>query len=455
MRRLGVFVWLFVAAACAVKPIVAPTVSSPKFPDFIAPVVPSSLASSAAVGFFQRGWLSLQAGDLKDAEWELAAALRIAPAFYPAEIGLGYLELARNDARAALAHFDRVLDKPQRDLSVLVGRGQALVILDRDGDALDSFAAALAVDPAAGDVARRVEVLRFRGQQKVLTLAREAAEAGRVEEAVSLYKRAIAGSPDSAFLYRELAAAEVRAGDPASVLEHLGRAVALDPGDARSQAQIGEILEAQNDFTGAMNAYTQALASEPTSDLEAKRERLRARIELSRLPSEYQAIDGASQMTRAELAALVGVRLGALLQTSGRRDAALMTDIRNNWAVTWIVMVAGAGIMEPFANYAFQPRTIVRRIDLAEVVSRLLDRLAEAAPAQPHPWQSVRIRFADLAEDHLAYPAASAAVASGVLTKGSDDSFQPLRPVSGREAVGAIDRIDAMARTAIPRGTAR
>src|SRR5215210_906174 len=91
--------WLFVlglcAAGCAAKaPAVVPVVTAPKFPEFIRPAVPPSYANTAAANFEARGWAFLQAGDLKAAERELATALKTAPAFYPAEASLGYLELA-------------------------------------------------------------------------------------------------------------------------------------------------------------------------------------------------------------------------------------------------------------------------------------------------------------------------------------------------------------------------
>jgi hypothetical protein len=130
----------------------------------------------------------------------------------------------------------------------------------------------------------------------------------------------------------------------------------------------------------------------------------------------------------------------------------VVTDIRTHWASTWIVAVAQAGVMEPYANHAFQPRTIVRRIDLAQVVSRLLTKVAEATPGQPHVWQSARLKFTDLAAGHLAYPAASAAVASGVMAVGPNNGFQPSQLVSGQEASDAIDRIDSMVRVNPTRG---
>src|SRR5580692_2116727 len=92
----------FVAAACAPKVVPAPVVTTPKFPDFIRPLVPPSFANSPVAETEQLGWAYLQSGDLKTAEHEFAAALKAAPAFFPAETSLGYVELARKDAKAAL-----------------------------------------------------------------------------------------------------------------------------------------------------------------------------------------------------------------------------------------------------------------------------------------------------------------------------------------------------------------
>ena len=79
------------------------------------------------------------------------------PAFYPAEIAIGYLELARKDPKAALTHFDRALEIHQPDASAHVGRGQAYLALDREAEALGAFEAAVAADPSLTDVGRRVE----------------------------------------------------------------------------------------------------------------------------------------------------------------------------------------------------------------------------------------------------------------------------------------------------------
>jgi tetratricopeptide (TPR) repeat protein len=249
MRRLVALAIVATFAACARPPKPLPTPGAsfpefPQFPEFVVPAVPPGLSDSPAAGNQVRGWGFLQAGDFKSAERELGAALKADPAFYPAEAAFGWVELARKDAKSALPHFDRALEREHRDVSALVGRGQALFALNRESEALTAFEAAVAEDPSLTDLGRRVEVLRFRHQQEDLTRAREAARTGRSDEAVSLYNRAIASSPDSAFLYRELANVEHQQGADDRALEHFRKAIALDPPDARSLAQVGAISKA-------------------------------------------------------------------------------------------------------------------------------------------------------------------------------------------------------------------
>lgn len=441
----AVYVVTLFVGGCAPKTVPTPVVTAPRFPDFIAPEVPAAFADTSTAAGQARGWAFLQSGDLKNADREFSAALKSAPSFYPAEVSLGYLELARQHGEPALAHFDRVLDQRAGDVAALVGKGQALLALDREADALVAFEGAIAANPSLTETTRRVDVLKFRTQEENLARARQFARSGRLEEAVRSYSTAISASPDSPFLYREIAEVERQKGDTDGALQHFWKALSLDPGDARSMTEVGEILESRNDCDGAITAYTTALAIEPSPGLSARLESVRAREALSRLPEEYRAIDQSSHVTRGDVAALIGVRLAPLLEATDSREAELMTDVRADWASTWIMAVTRTGVMEPFANHTFQPRTILRRTDFAEVVSRLLARIATRNPNLAKSWESALLTFPDLAASHLAYVAASQAVAAGVMEAGPDNSFQPARAVTGAEAVEAMDRLQAMA----------
>ena len=444
MRKWALALVLSVSA-CAPKVVPAPVVTVPKFPEFTQPPIPPAYANSPIAATFIRGWAFFQSGDLKMAEREFLVAATAGQSFYPAETSLGYLELARKDPKAALPHFDRVLDRDQKYVPALLGRGQGLIALNREDDAMASFEVALALDPGLTEVRRRVEVLKFRGLEQRIARARELARQGHTDEALQAYSGAIANSPDSPFLYREIAAIEKQKGSLDAALADFRKAFALDAGDARSLEQIGEILEARDDLEGAEKAYADAFALEANASLEKKLEDVRDRIALALLPAEYRAIDEAPQITRGDLAALIGIRLAPLLQTGRAREAVLVTDARSHWAATWIMIVARAGIMEPFANHTFQPRSLVRRTDLAQAMARLLSRVAAQHAAQVRGWESARLKFSDLSTGHLAYPAASIAVAAGVMKTASENSFQPARPVTGAEATEAIGRLEALA----------
>src|SRR5262252_3876476 len=106
MRKL-LLAALVTVSACAPKLMPVPVVTTPKYPDFQAPIVPASMSETVAAENQRRGWAFFQSGDLKTAEHEFTAALKSTPAFYPAEASLGYIELARKDAKAALPHFDK------------------------------------------------------------------------------------------------------------------------------------------------------------------------------------------------------------------------------------------------------------------------------------------------------------------------------------------------------------
>ena len=447
MRRWEIAVVLAVLAfvsACAPKttPVAAP--GAPRFPDFVQPGVPDALAGSAVATQNLRAWSALQAGDLRAAERDAAAALAKQPTFYPAQATAAYVALARKDAKGAVAQFTRVTDAHPEYAPALAGKGLALDAAGQTVEALAAFRAAVAADPGLVDIARRVDVLQLRGLQVELADARRAARAGDRDAAIQSYRRALAASPDSAFLYLELAAVERQEGQASAAIEHLQRALQLDPSDPATLVLLGDIQAEASDLPAALDAYSKALALEPSADVEEKRKAVQQRADLEALPEQYRAIPTNPQVTRADLAALVGIRLPDLLQAAPVRDIGVLTDVRGQWAERWIAPAARAGIVEAFPNHTFQPRALVRRVDLAQTVSRLLNVVATMQPARGQAWIGARGRFSDMTTGHLAYPAASMAVAAGAMAA-ADGAFQPTRVVTGAEAVAAIDRLRALA----------
>jgi tetratricopeptide (TPR) repeat protein len=433
---------MFGLSACAAKapPAVA---GAPKHPDFVFPATPEGTAPEL-IARIDRGWQWLQLDDHGSAEREFEAALKQQPAFAPAATAMAYVSMARGDEKEAATRFDRALQIDAGYVPALIGRGRVMLELDRDADALASFEAALAKDPSLTDLRSRVEVLRFRATQDMLARAKAAADARRWDEAAAIYRQAIAASPDSGFLYRDLAAVEQRAGQTESALEHYRKAIEIDAGDARSHAGVAAILDSQGDVLGALAAYERARAIDPAEAPESVINRLRASAALAKLPPEYRAIPDKATVTRADIASLIGVRLESLINRAQPRQV-IITDIRRHWAQAWIAPVARSGVMDTLPNYEFEPSRQVRRAELATTVARLLTLIASIRPELAKKWQGARVTVNDVGSTHLNYPAVSAVVAAGVMTL-SNGSFELLRPVTGAEAMDVISRLEALAR---------
>jgi len=439
---LCVIALVALSAACATR-IPPPLPATLAHPEFQYPSVPEPLQSAPGASRVEIGWRYLQVDDLKNASLEFGVALKLGPRLYPARVGQGYVAMVMRDYKRALTAFDAALDADRRYLPALVSRGQALLALKRPSEALAAFEQALAVDPSLTDLNRRVEVLRFRDLQDLIDAAHAADTAGRVDEARQAYERALARSPESAFLHRDLGMLEHRAGRAEPALEHLRRAVALDPSDGASLAVVGELLEARGQVEEAEAAYRKAAALDPGLDLAATIARVSERTRELRLPPQFQQALASQQLTRGDLAALIGVRLQGLLRTVPPRQV-VITDTQQHWASNWISEVAAAGVIEPFENHTFQPEALVRRGDLAAVAGRLVDIVAESDPVL-RKRLTVQPTIADLTPRHVQYGAVVAVVSAGVMPLVEGDRFQVTRQVTGQEASQVIDRIRLLA----------
>jgi tetratricopeptide (TPR) repeat protein len=446
VRRLSAAALLLLAAACAAKaPPAPPPVTTPKFPEYIFPAPPQGLGTPAALERHDVAWRWLQIGDLRAAERNFASALKQTPNFYPAEVGLGYVALARKSPKDALQHFDRAVVANPRYAPGLAGLAEALLATGEQDQARQSLEAALTADPSLTALRSRLDVLRFRGQQEEIAAARKLAESGRLDQARTAYEAAIAASPQSPFLHRELAEVERRAGNVETAIEHAHKAAELEPDEPRTHVLLGTLYEAKGDAARATEEYSTALSLQPDDALREKVAALKSRVAFEAMPPEYREIEATPTLTRGQLAALIGVRLEPLLSQARRVNAVVITDTRGHWASAYILAVARAGVMEVYPNHTFQPNAVVRRADLAQAASRVLELIAAGNPKLAAAWANARNRkFPDVGPRNPNYAAASLAVEAGTMTTVEDGSFNQTRPVTGSEAVAAVSRLQEL-----------
>jgi tetratricopeptide (TPR) repeat protein len=437
-------------AGCAAK-TAKPVTTGPLFPDYPFPAVPDTLAASnqSASEAHRDAWNLLQGGNAKAAAKKFSSVIKDAPSFYPADAGLGYTALAQHDYKAALNGFDKALVAAPDYLPALLGKADALEATNQIPDAVVALDAALRIDPSRTDLRTKADALRFRGIEDLVAEARKAQQSGRLDEARGAYERAVQFSPESAFLYRELAGVEKQANQLDRAEQQIQTALRLDPKDAGAHVLAAEIADARGNLQTALREYQEARDIGGRNDpaLAALGDRIRdveKRLAFAAMPEAFRNLGSAPQVTRADLAALVGVRLERWVAQLPQVVPGLMTDIRDNWAERWILTVTRAGLMEVYQNHTFQPDTVVDRATLARVVSRALNVIAAKDEALAQRWRQAQPTFSDLPATHVSYPAAALAVAAGVLQTGPDHAFEPTKPVSGGEALAVIARLEAM-----------
>ncbi len=438
-RAAGVLAVVLFLGGCAAR---VPVVTTPAFPDFIFPAVPPGHAAAGIEPEQRDAWAFLQVGELNEAEQRFAELIVRDAGFFPANAGLGWVDVARGSYRDAVEHFDAALDAAAGYVPALVGRADALLAVDDVGGALAGFEAALAAEPGLERIVGIVGELRFRVMTERLDDARAAAAEGRLDDAEAAYADVIGASPDSAFLFLELAEIAHRQGELDEALAHTRRARRLDPNDVDAVVMEGALLEGLGDLEAAAAAYELAEALNPADESAAGLLRVRRALQRAALPVEYRDIAGIASTTRGDLAALLGVRLAELLGDVGFGMATpILTDTRDHWASRWIVETARAGVMVVGAGNRFEPERPVRRGELADVVAGVLDLIADIDPAAASRWRAARVPFADMNPGHLNYDSATLAVAAGVMRTLGGERFDPTGLVSGSEAVGAVEQL--------------
>ena len=441
--RLLVVAVLAVLAAlswtCATRPLVPPPTTGPRYPDFTDPTPPDRVGDDKVRGRHERAWQMLQAGDVHGASREFQAIVQRTPTFYPSAVGLGFALVADGKPKDGLTRFEQALRIAPSYAPALAGRGEALLLAGQRDAALASFEAALAADGSLVALRRRIDVLSFGRMRDLVAASSKAADAGRLDEARRGYEAAIAASPESAFLYRDLGVIETRMNMLVPAVEHLEKATAMDPADVGGLLALADALEKRADLRGTVAALERAYALDASDLVKQRLDRARERVDAAGLPDEFKAIAGLAQVTRGDVAALVGVRLQPVVSASRTRASEVATDVRGHWAAVWIMSVTRAGLMEVYPNHTFQPRAAVRRIDLAQVVSRVLAASGAGTPRGA----GGRPPIADVSADHLRYGDVTAAVASGVMPL-EGTFFRPSRVVSGAEAVDVMQKLERL-----------
>jgi tetratricopeptide (TPR) repeat protein len=402
----------------------------PEGEEYVYPAPQAGELPQGDLATLQLAWREVLTGDTAAAVKRYEKLLRRYPDSAALRSGLGYARLRAGQLAAASEAFSATLERREQDVPALVGQGSLAV---RRGDlaaAVELYRRAAAVAPDDAVVRKRLAALKLQVTDRRMAEAEAALERGDTETAARAYTAALEAAPESwrLALAQVLVAREDRKGAIAVLEADLS-------GDRPVLLELGRLLCEEQEYARALEVYTRLLAHGP-GDEEARAGQRRARegLESLAMPQEYQAIAEAPRLTRADLAALLAVRVQAL-RRAGAGEPRVAVDITGSWARDQVARVLALGIMDVYPNHTFQPGAIVRRVDLARAAARTLDVLRWPAAAAAPP--------SDMSRAHLDFAVVERVLAAGLMGLTPAGAFEPWRPVSGREA---IDVVDAVAR---------
>jgi tetratricopeptide (TPR) repeat protein len=381
----------------------------------------------------EKAWRKVLSGDVERAVRDYRRILSRQPGLVSAETGLAYAHLRGGQAPAAAAQFVSALERSPEYVPALVGAGSTAF---RRGDvdaALALYRRALDAAPDDPLVRKRAAALKLQVTERHLAAARAAAGAGDDELAIRQYRAALDVAPELAEMRLALAELELAHGDTEAAVATLRQ----DPSANRDvQLRLGQILVGRGEYEEAREVYRELLARDPGDDEARQGERTaQEALDFQAQPEEYRRITSLPRATRADLAALLVVKVAAL-QRLPAREPRLAVDTSGSWARESIAMVVGLGVMEVYPNHTFQPQATLRRADLARALSRVLDRLGWRGEAGPAP--------TDMRSSHLDHDAVRRVVGAGLMTLGTSGEFEPWQPVSGREAGEVVDALSRL-----------
>jgi tetratricopeptide (TPR) repeat protein len=399
----------------------------PEGEEYVYPAPQPGELSQAERGELQLAWREVRAGDTAAAIKRYDRLLKRHPQSAAARSGLGYARLRAGQAQAASEAFGAVLAERPQDVPALVGMGSLAV---RRGDLEQAGAGrrAAGARPTTPSCAR-LAALKLQ-DRRPLAEAEAALERGDSESAARAYTAALEAAPEVTGVRLALAQVLAGGGDRAGAIAVLEADLS---GERQVLLELGRQLCEEQQFARALEVYTRLLAHGP-GDEEARAGQRRARegLEAAAMPEEYRAIAEATRVSRADLAALLAVRVPAL-RRAGAGEPRVAVDISGSWARDQVARVLALGIMDVYPNHTFQPGAIVRRVDLARAAARTLDILRWPVAAAPTP--------VDMSRAHLDFAVVERALAAGLMGLTPAGAFEPWRPVSGLEAIEVVDAV--------------
>ena len=384
----------------------------------------------------EEAWKSLRAGNAKKAQKDFAKLGSQSP-FY--EVGLGFSAYLLEDLVGAEQYF-RASSQKHPDLVLShVGLAQIYLETGREDDAFTQLREILKQEPQHPWAYPRYENIKIKRTQESIAEAKSFWTAGNKEMSKQSFLRALYYSPNSIDAHLSLANIFRLERNYSSAQVHLQAAMSIDAENVEVQKLYADTLFQTEEYKKSLEVYERLQSRLPDDrTIRERLETIKNRLGIFELPDQYDAIPGLEAMTKEDVAALIGVKFKGILDEPSQTPP-IIIDIATSWASKYIIQIASEGIMDVYPNHTFQPKKLMTRGDMADVLFRLIDYLKLRGYSFIQQIPPERIQISDILADNFYFQPIVQLISYDIMDLFSDRTFRPDIPVSGREAIKYVD----------------
>jgi len=389
----------------------------------------------------EEAWKNLKEGKGNKAKKIISKLGSESPFYY---VGLGYAYYLLNDQNSAEEFFKASLkDYPNMTLNHF---GLAQIYQEKGDEELAflEYREILKREPEHPWAKSKYENIKSRKTEEALSEANSFLSSGNLERGKVAFLKALYYSPRSTEAHLALADIYKKEKNYQNALVHLKTASFNEPKNVEIQKDYAETLFMAGENKKSLEIYERLKELEPgNKKIEERLQIIKNRLGIYELPSQYDAIQFSEAVTKEEVAALIGIRFQNILKEPSGKPS-IIIDISTSWASKFIHKTASLGIMDVYPNHTFQPKKIITRAEMAEILLSLIDRLKKEGYnfIQQIPPESIQI--SDVSHDNYYYQPIVLIISFDIMTLSRDKTFKPDFPVSGNECIKFLFIIESL-----------
>lgn len=388
--------------------------------------------------FIEDAWKNLKQGKIKKAQ-EMFSQLEEENPFH--HVGLGYTCLVENNYSAAENHFQKALQNYPDMVTAHLGLSQLYKKTGQEDKMFTQYREILKRKPNHPWVKPKYEAIKKRKTKQYLEEAQTYLSQGNKEKSKQAFRKALFYSPNSIEAHLALARLYQKEGELDNALVHLKTASNNQPENVEILKTYGETLLQANKFKKSLEVYKKIAQLQPSNkEVQERIESLKNRLGIFELPPQYESIPTTEAVTKEQVAALIDVKFKNILGELPDNPP-IIIDVSTSWASESIIHMASLGILDIYPNHTFQPKKIITRAEMAEILYRLINQLEKKGYHLIRQFSPEKIKFSDVAPDNYYYQPILHILSYDLMELTPNQEFNPELPVSGQKTINLLDLI--------------